>query len=203
LGTQADNRRIREYLAGEAATVREVDAWIRREIEICYPVLSREVDDICQVVHGKLIQNLRGGRFQHRSALKTYIGRMTHNTAIDCLRKTYRDRTVPEGISLETHSTGDNPYKSMAALEESRLIHQVLLRSPPSCRDLWRMIFMERLSYEEVGRRIRVPVGTVKSRVWHCRRKALALLAKLRWKPGPAAGRSREVRSNRGPGRES
>ncbi|MCZ6649216.1 MAG: sigma-70 family RNA polymerase sigma factor [Acidobacteria bacterium] len=189
MGIHADKRRIRDYLAGERSTIQELDSWIRREIEICYPVLSREVDDICQVVHGKLIQNLRGDRFEHRSALKTYIGRMTHHTAIDCLRKEYRDRTVPEGSFLETRSTGDNPYRSMAALEEHRLIHQVLLRSPPSCRNLWRMIFMERLSYEEVGRRIRVPVGTVKSRVWHCRRKALALLAKLRWKGAQKPGR--------------
>ena len=104
----ADKRRIRDYLAGERSTIQELDSWIRREIEICYPVLSREVDDICQVVHGKLIQNLRGDRFEHRSALKTYIGRMTHHTAIDCLRKEYRDRTVPEGSFLETRSTGDN-----------------------------------------------------------------------------------------------
>jgi RNA polymerase sigma-70 factor (ECF subfamily) len=77
----------------------------------------------------------------------------------------------------------------MAALEEHHLIQQVLLRSPPSCRNLWRMIFMERLSYEEIGRRHRVPMGTVKSRVWHCRRKALALLASLRWKGARKPGR--------------
>ena len=189
MGIDTDKRRIRDYLAGETATVREVDSWMRREIQICYPVLSREVDDICQVVHGKLIQNLRDDRFEHRSALKTYIGRMTHHTAIDCLRKQYRDRTVPGESFLESHSTGDNPYRSMAALEEHHLIHQVLLRSPASCRDLWRMIFMERLPYEEVGRRIRVPVGTVKSRVWHCRRTALALLAKLRLQVAPNSRR--------------
>jgi RNA polymerase sigma-70 factor (ECF subfamily) len=181
-----DHRRVEAYLQGADAAAMEVDGWVRREIEICYPVLRRDLEDVCQVVHGKVLDNLRRGRFQYRSTLKTYIGRIAHNTAIDFIRERYRDRTVSEGHFLETSSSGENPYKIMASLEKHKLIHQVLLQSPASCRDLWRMVFMERLSYDKISQRLGIPEGTVKSRVWHCRRKALALLASLRRK---SAGR--------------
>jgi RNA polymerase sigma-70 factor (ECF subfamily) len=179
LTNDPDRRRIESYLAGEAATAHEVDGWIRREIEICYPALWREADDIRQAVHGKLLENLRAARFQFRSTLKTYVGRITHHTAIDRIRKNHRERSVPADWRIESASTGENPYRSLAALEEQDLMDQVLLRSPAPCRELWRLVFLEQLSYAEIGRRLSIPPGTVKSRMWHCRRKALALLEQL------------------------
>ena len=186
-----ERERIESYLAGEDATAREVDGWNRREIEICYPVLRSEMDDICQVVHGKVLENLQAGRFHHRSTLKTYIGRITHHTAIDCIRKRYRERSVPVNWMVETATTGENPYRSLAEMEEREMMRQVLLRSPASCRDLWRMVFLERLSYVDISQRLSIPSGTVKSRMWHCRRKAMALLERL-MKAGPGKGKRRE-----------
>ena len=187
LESESDRRRIESYLAGAEETAREVDGWIRREIEICYPGLRQDLDDLRQVIHGKLLENLRAGRFQYRSTLKTYVGRITHHTAIDTLRARQRERTVTSEWLLQTAASGENPYQALAALEEDTLLDQVLLRSPASCRDLWRMVFLERLSYEEIAHRLSVPPGTVKSRVWHCRRKALALLERLR-RTGVARG---------------
>ena len=184
-----DGQRIESYLEGDAQAAREVDGWIRKEMEICYPALHREMDDICQAVHGKLLQNLRAGRFQHRSALKTYVGRITHHTAIDFMRRRNRERTVDAEWILKTTPSGESPYRSLVSLEEQVLLDQLLLRSPAPCRELWRMVFVERLSYAEIGRRLSIPPGTVKSRMWHCRRKALALLEQLqRKRPRKARG---------------
>jgi RNA polymerase sigma-70 factor (ECF subfamily) len=180
LSHDQDRQRIRGYLEGCDASVGEIQGWIRREMEICYPVLRQEMDDVCQVVHSKLLQNLRAGSFQGRSTLKTYVGRITHHTAIDWLRKRSRERSVTDAWLMQAQTSGANPYRSLVADQEYRLIHQVLLRSPAACRSLWRMVFLERLSYAEIARRLQVPEGTVKSRAWHCRRKALALLARLR-----------------------
>jgi len=176
----SDRRRIESYLAGAQETAREVDGWIRREIEICYPTLRQDLDDLRQMIHGKLVENLRAGRFQYRSTLKTYVGRITHHTAIDLIRRRHRERSVASEWLLQTATTGEHPYQTLAALEDEALLDQVLLRSPSSCRDLWRLVFIEGMSYEEIGRRLSIPPGTVKSRVWHCRRKALALLERLR-----------------------
>jgi len=180
LGLRPDRQRIDAYLDGREGVVREVDAWIRRELEICYPVLRTETDDICQTVHAKLLVNLRAQRFHYRSTLKTYVCRIAHHAAIDGIRRRYRERPISAARSPETETTTDNPYRSLAALEEQELINQVLLRSPAACRELWGLVFLERLSYDEVGRRLTIPEGTVKSRMFNCRRKARALLERLR-----------------------
>jgi len=166
-GTVADRRRVKEYLGGDESMFGEVESWIRRAIESRYPVLRNEVDDLCQATHEKLLENLRGGRFQYRSALRTYVVGITHHTAIDRVRKLYRELPLPSGWTARTEKTAENPYRSLSALEERQLQHQVVQRSSAECRVLWRMVFIEQLSYAEIGRRLGIPSGTVKSRMWH------------------------------------
>ena len=137
---------------------------------------------------------MRAGRFHHRSSLRTYIAGIVHHTSINRIRKLYRERTPAAG--WEDRATDDtaNPYQSLVAMQEQQLLHQVVQRSPAPCRAMWRLIFIEKLTYEEIGQRLSVPPGTVKSRMWHCRRKALALLERLRRASGhrPPARRSNE-----------
>ena len=173
-----DTRRIDAYLRGDAAVFREVDGWARAEIESRYPILHHELEDLCQTVHQKLLVNLRSGRFGHRSTLRTYVVGIAHYTAIDTIRKLYRERTLAPEHS--TDQAARTPYESLVGLERHTLLHHAVLHLPQSCRDLWRLIFVEGLSYARIGEKLSVPEGTVKSRVWHCRRKALALLERFR-----------------------
>ena len=189
-GTEAaDARRVRSYLEGDEGVFEEVHTWARREIEVRYPVLRHESEDLCQTIHEKLLANLRAGRFQHRSTLRSYVAGITHHPAISRIRQLYRERRLAQGWETLTRTVADSPYRSLAALEERQLLHQVVQQSPAACRSLWKMIFIDRLSYEQVGRRLSIPPGTVKSRVWHCRRKALALLERLKRRRSPRGSR--------------
>ena len=176
----SDHRWIGRYLDGQEDAFREVDGWIRREIESRYPVVGEEIEDLCQIVHGKLLTNLQTGRFRHRSTLRTYVIGIVHYTAIDRLRALYREQLFrPLLASDEENAAAGNPYRSLLELEERDFLQQVLLHAPASCRALWRMAFIEELGYNEMARRLSIPSGTVKSRMWHCRRKALAILTRL------------------------
>jgi RNA polymerase sigma-70 factor (ECF subfamily) len=174
----ADADRIEAYLHGDSASFRELDGWIRREVEMRYPVLRGEADDICQTVHQKLLMNLRQGRFSGRSTLRTYVTAMAHHTAIDRLRRVYRDRAL--AVELPREGSSESPYTLLVALEERRILRQVVLLVPPACRLLWRMVLLDRLAYTQIAERLSIPPGTVKSRMWHCRRRALDLVERLR-----------------------
>lgn len=188
---EADLERVDAYLGGDASAFEEVDSWIRKLLEGRYPVVRHEVEDLCQIVHERLLENLRSGRFHRRSSLRTYVTGITHHIAIDHIRRIHRDRALLEGWESEIgRGTAASPYECLAKMEERQLLHQALLQSSPSCRSLWRMIFLERLSYAEIGRRLSIPPGTVKSRMWHCRVRALALLERLR-RVGVARARRR------------
>jgi len=175
----ADARRVAAYLDGQDEAFHEVHAWIRREIEIRYPILRRECEDLCQMVHEKLLEKLRAGRFQHRSTLRSYVAGITHHTSINRIRELYRERALSQGWEARANTVVDGPYRNLAAQEERQLLHRVVQASSAACRSLWRMVFVERLSYEQIGQRLSIPPGTVKSRAWHCRKKALALLDRL------------------------
>ena len=177
---EADVRRIRAYLDGDRDVFREIESWIRGDIAVRYPVLRAEIEDLCQTIHERLIEKLQAGRFGHRSSLRTYVAGITHHTAISRIRWLYRERDLPPDWESRSGRVAPSAYQSLAALEERELLHQVVQRSSETCRALWRMIFVERQSYAEIGRRLSIPPGTVKSRMWHCRRKAMAILRRIR-----------------------
>ena len=181
-----DLQRIERYLSGDAAVFLEVESWIQTVLRACYPALRDEAEDLCQSVHQKLLINLREDRFGHRSSLRTYVQSMAHYTSIDRMRRKFRDLPLEPAVAEAKEETGPNPYQALEEKERSRLFHRVLHLSPAMCRNLWKMTFQEQLSYEAIGGRLGIPSGTVKSRMWHCRKKAMALLQRLGWTPAGA-----------------
>ena len=177
----ADRERIAGYLRGAQPAVLEMDVWIRREIGARYPVLLGEIEDVCQAVHAKLLKNFQAERFQGRSTLRTYVAGIANHTAVDRIRRIYRERDVfaPESEPDE-RAAPDNPYRSLQRVEEGRLLFEALQRSPEACRELWRLALLEKLSYEAIAEKLAIPAGTVKSRMWYCRRKMMDLLSRMR-----------------------
>ncbi len=175
-----DSELIRAYLDGAADAFGEIEQWIRLELWRRYPRLRRELDDLCQTVHQRLFASLKHDRFRGTSRLRGYVVSIAHHAAIDRLRELYRQRALTETWAEGTLADPRNPYGKIEELERKQLLYQVLLNLPAGCRELWRLAYVEKLSYEEIGRRLSIPPGTVKSRMWHCRRKAMKALSRTR-----------------------
>jgi RNA polymerase sigma-70 factor (ECF subfamily) len=188
--TTDDGARIDAYLRGDGRVFAEVEGWIRTEMRHRYPGLAAEHEDLCQVVHEKLLGNLRSGRFEGRSALRTYVIGIAHHAAIDRVREIRRQRDLLGSYFREPVAVPD-PGRTAADVDEVKLLHRAVLATPSSCRQLWKLVFIEKLNYDEIGRRLAIPPGTVKSRMWHCRRKAMAVLSRLRRRRRGAVGLNR------------
>jgi RNA polymerase sigma factor (sigma-70 family) len=179
--SSADADKLAAYLEGSAATFREVDDWVRGEIASRYPVLRPEIEDVAQAVHAKLVSNFREGRFLGLSSLRTYVASVAHYTAVDRIRSLYRDRAVfAQDPVYQDPPAQDNPYRSLQRLENGRLLSEAVRRSPAACRDLWRMVMLEKLSYDAIAKRLAIPSCTVKSRMWYCRKKVMSFLSRAR-----------------------
>jgi RNA polymerase sigma factor (sigma-70 family) len=189
-----DERRIAGFLRGDRPAFDELNRWIRETLARRFPGLAREHDDLRQVVHARLLVSLREGRFVGAGGLRPYVAGVVHHVAIDRLREIYRTRTLSESLALEPPSGGADPYLAAEFDDEDRLLHAVLLAAPASCRELWRLLLVERLTYEEIGHRLSVPAGTVKSRMWYCRRKALAVRRRLQLSRHAGSPRARSRR---------
>ncbi len=187
-----DQRRIEAYLRGDSAAFEEIESWIRGEIRHRYRMLHQELDDLCQVVHGKLLVKLRAAQFRHESSLRTYVSRILHHSCIDRLRRRYRENALLARDRPPLESPAPDPYEALTGVEDWQLLHQAVLLSSAGCRELWNLAFIQGLSYEEIARRLSIPPGTVKSRMWNCRKKAAEALERLR-----ARGRSPRSRAER------
>ncbi len=176
-GAERDRQLIEGYLAGREDSFLEIDAWILREVDRRYAALRMEREDLAQAVHVKLLRGLRAGSFRHGSSLRTFVLSVVHHTCIDALRRRYLDRA--EEIGEDTPAAWGNPYRTVEGLDARRILHRLLHLSPEICRRLWRMIFLERLHYREIGGQLGIPAGTVKSRVFACRKKAMEIYRRL------------------------
>ena len=176
----ADTDLVASYARGDRVAFRRIDGWIHAEIRSRYPALLHEVEDLCQIVHLKLLENLRQERFRGDSTFRSYVAGIVHYSAIDRLRLRYRDRDLLEAWGAHDRAASHRGPYGRIENDETRLLYRALRSLPEQCRRLWEMVLVERLSYQEIARRTGVPTGTVKSRMWHCRRKAMAALRRLR-----------------------
>ncbi len=175
-----DEISVDDYLRGDPAAFDALDQLVRGLLRGRYPGLHSEHDDVAQAVHVKLIESLRVGRFTGEKRLEAYVWGIVHHTAIDRLRAIYRQRVLFSGEDPELVASSDDSYKIAEDADEERAMHQAILAVPASCRELWRLVLVDKLSYEEIGERLSIPAGTVKSRMWYCRRKAMSALRRIR-----------------------
>jgi RNA polymerase sigma-70 factor (ECF subfamily) len=158
---------LRGYLEGDEGAVRRIDRWILEVLRGSYPILRGCHDDLSQEIHEKLLRSLRFERYRGSGSLRRYVARIAHNTALDVVRRRYREKS----LEAFREDDGPNPYDLLEAKERAQQLHRLILQCPPSCLELWKIVFIERLSYAEVAKRLGVPLGTVKSRMWICRRR--------------------------------
>ena len=131
---------------------------------------AEEAEDLTQEVFLKVYRTLHLFR-PESGALDTWISRVARNHCIDHYRKfkTERGNTAP----LEDHhetlarptSHVETPDESLNRREASERVQMLLARLPQDQREAVILRDLEELTYEEIADLLKVPIGTVKSRI--------------------------------------
>jgi len=108
------------------------------------------------------------GRFEGRSKVSTWVFGIARNKAFDLARREKRGDRVPD-ISMVS------PDPAPGLLKE-QLVSGALDTLPEAQREVVFLTFYEGLSYGEISRLLDVPEGTVKSRMFHAKRKLVEAL---------------------------
>jgi RNA polymerase sigma-70 factor (ECF subfamily) len=131
--------------------------------------------ELTQEVFVKAYQSL--DRFDSRYRFTTWIYHIATNRAIDHLRKKRpwhyslgnddsRDgRPTPAAL----RSGRPSPYEEVRAKELNRKIQAEILQLPPTYRDLIVLRHFNHMRYDEIARIRRLPLGTVKNRIFRAR----------------------------------
>ena len=158
---------VEAYLLGDADAVRAVEVWIEAELRANHASLHHEHEDLAQSVHQKLVWQLREGRFRGDSSLKTYVTRITRHTAADAAR---RGKTRAKYSTFEGESSVA-PSRRLERHQAGKIALDAFKASDPMCREMWKLILVDGLSYEKMAERLAIRPGTVKYRMWECRKR--------------------------------
>lgn len=115
-------------------------------------------------------------RFEGRAQVATWILGIARFKALSALRRRTLDELdeeVVEGIE----DTADTPEAAFQKTERSAVLQDCLKQLSPAHREVVDLIYYHEQSIDEVARIIGVPENTVKTRVFHARKKLAELMA--------------------------
>ncbi|MCA9580575.1 MAG: sigma-70 family RNA polymerase sigma factor [Myxococcales bacterium] len=181
----SDDELVRRAQEGDEEAFRGLfDRYNRRAFAVAVSVVKNRQDafDVVQEAFVKVHRHI--GNFQGSSAFFTWLYRIVMNLCIDHLRRAKRARALEydDGIRRSTEDlAGDgsllprildgNPRKTIMRRELSQAIEDALDKLPEYHRAVILLREVEGLSYEEMSHVLKVPKGTIMSRLFHARKK--------------------------------
>lgn len=103
--------------------------------------------------------------FRGESRFSTWLYQLTTHAAIDLLRREKRQAAAEDIDGIPIVDDGPSPQQQAERAETRREIQSALMQLPEEYRQVLVLRFMQELSYEEIGQALKLPAGTVKSRL--------------------------------------
>lgn len=146
---------------------------LRRYIKRKAQLSEEDADDVLQDIFVKTYMNLNG--FDKRLSFSSWIYRITHNEVISWWRKR---KVRPEGNSIfvEDEILGnvagsENVQKELEELDLGRIATAELYTLPEKYKDILILRFMEEKDYGEISDILKIPPGTVATRINRAKKK--------------------------------
>jgi len=163
----------------------------RRIYNLCYRFTSSPDDaqDLTQDVFIKVYRTL-GSYDIDKGAFTTWLTTLTRNLLVDHFRRSRQDRitdSIDAGLREEEDSLSlsnrledqaPTPDDRLASKETQKLVQLALARLSPDLREAVILRDLQDLDYKEIALVLRVPEGTVKSRINRGRMELARLLSR-------------------------
>ena len=190
---QIVNALVRRCVAGDAVAWEEiVQRYHRRIYNICYRFAgtSDDAQDLTQEVFIKMYRTLSSYDVD-RGAFMTWVTTMTRNLLVDHFRKTKQDRVTDsidaapseheDAMPLSDHieDKGLPPDARVQSRETGEAVHQALHKLSPELREAVILRDLQDMDYREIAAVLKVPEGTVKSRINRGRAELARLLQRI------------------------
>jgi RNA polymerase sigma-70 factor, ECF subfamily len=170
---------VRRCLAGDAAAWEEiVQRHHRRIYSLCYRFAgsAEDAQDLTQEVFIRMYRTLKSYDLE-RGAFMTWVTTITRNLLVDHFRKSKQQRLTD---SLDTVSSehedamplsdriedkGVPPDAGVQGRETREMVHRALQKLSPDLREAVILRDLQDMDYREIAVVLKVPEGTVKSRI--------------------------------------
>ena len=183
---------IKRCLDGDSAAWEEIVRLHNRRIyNICYRFTSSpdDAEDLTQEVFIKVYRTLASYDLQ-KGAFTTWVTTVTRNLLVDHFRKSKMDRLsdsmdAPAGADEDSQTLGEQisdqragPEEGVATKETQKMVQDALQKLSPDLREALILRDLQDMDYKEIALTLRVPEGTVKSRINRGRTELARILSR-------------------------
>ncbi len=189
------NALVRRCLQGDGHAWQQiVETQHRRVYGLCYRFTGSagDAEDLTQDVFLKVYRNLKTFDVE-RGSFPTWLTTLTRNLLVDHFRRTRAEQTThsldtgwedPEGNSTslaeKLHTKQADPLKDCMDRELQALVQHALLQVSPELREAVILRDLKDMDYKEIAEVLRIPEGTVKSRISRGRMELARLLERTK-----------------------
>ncbi|HEX2061865.1 MAG TPA: sigma-70 family RNA polymerase sigma factor [Thermoanaerobaculia bacterium] len=164
----------------------------RKVFNIAYKFVGKhdEAEDLTQDVFLKIFKSLN--TFDRRANFQTWLISVSRNLCIDHYRSVRKEReTMNRDVDpddLTPVSATASPYAQIEQRDRVTLLRHALDKLAPTLRTAVMMRDIQELSYQEIADALKVPEGTVKSRINRGRTELARQIQLLRAQQDAARG---------------
>lgn len=139
--------------------------------------------DAAEVTNEVFMELWKGSAsFEGRSAVRTWLLRITHNKAVDLVRK--KSKHDGNVAMDDQHDLADESFScSVERIHENsdhkRHLETCMQGLKEGHRQVVYLTFFEELSYSDIAQVISIPAGTVKTRMMHAKQQLMSCLQRL------------------------
>ena len=188
---EPDAQLVQRCLRGDGSAWEQlVRQHTRRVFNLCYRFTgnSTEAEDLSQEVFLRIYRTLPSYR-PADGAFPTWLTSVTRNLLVDHYRRTRRDRitdSIEDAMPQleEKHSSARTPDRLAQAKELSVQLQRALSKLSPELREAVILRDLQSLEYNEIRAVLKVPEGTVKSRINRGRIELAKVLEQMGVRPG-------------------
>jgi RNA polymerase sigma-70 factor, ECF subfamily len=120
----------------------------------------------------------QAGRFEGRSSVSTWLLAIARFKALSLLRRP-REAELDEEKAAEIEDIADNPETAMQKQDKSEILRACLAGLSAEHREIIDLVYYQEKSVEDCAAIVNIPENTVKTRLFHAR-KRLAEIAKTK-----------------------
>lgn len=137
---------------------------------------KKDAEEVTLEAFGKAFQNLKN--YSEEYAFSTWLFTIATNTAIDHLRRQKKATVTIEEENKEDYETivlaGDtqsHPDEILMQRQQSGELRALVDELKPFWQQLIEMRYYKELSYEEIAKQLKIPMGTVKNQLYRAKQK--------------------------------
>src|SRR5678816_3178961 len=141
----------------------------RKVFNLAYKFVGRhdEAEDLAQDIFLKIFKALH--TFDRRANFQTWLISISRNLCIDHYRSVRKERETMardvDASDLMPVSRDRGPYGLLEQIDLRKRIREALAELPPTLREAVVLRDLQEFSYQEIADKLRLPEGTVKSRI--------------------------------------